>query len=427
MRLRLYLIFILIAVLFSCKKETDTELPSITINKPASNSSYDVLDTIWIKAKITDNEIIKSVSYGVTDDKAEYVTNTKTKTYNSNSVDFSGYIILDDVRIESGNYTITITAFDGENTRKTFRNIYIKALTKKLENIFIITEMASTSKVYELTNDGFDLKYTLNDNITDAKINSYLKTFYLLDKSGNLNALSISNFETYWQDNNLNNNLVDYKGKLLIYDDYCFASVKNNNIQAYDVNGNIRKTAVSSLYAYEPSVFTIQNDYFVNYTYNNTIADNYIEKLYYTSGASQTYYNINFDAVDLLNLNSNEIIVFGNKQDTMRIAKLKLDATQLQYIDIEFTEKLKSVVKISDDEFLFSTQSGLYLLDESMNSYYSVRNDISSEYLFKEELSGQIYSLNNNEIEILNPPYYNTVNIVTLPENCVKVLFNYNK
>jgi len=427
MRLRLYLIFILIAVLFSCKKETDTELPSITISKPETNSSYDVLDTIWIKAKITDNEIIKSVSYGITNDKADYVTNTKTKDYNSKSVDFSGYIILSDVRLESGNYSIALTAFDGENTRKTFRNIYIKALTKKLENIYIITEMASTSKVYELTNEGTDLKYTLNDKITDATINSYLKTFYLLDKSGNLNALSINNFETYWQANNLNNNLVDYKGKLLIYDNYCFASVKKNNIQAYDVNGNVRKTAVSGLYAYEPSVFTIQNDYFVNYTYNNTIADNYIEKLYYTSGASQTYYNIKFDAVELLNLNNNEIIVFGNKQDTIRIAKLKLDATQLQYIDIEFTEKLKSAVKISDDVFLFSTQSGLYLYDESMNSYYSVRDDISSEYLFKEELSGQIYCISSNEIEIINSTYYNTVSNVILPENCVKVLFNYNK
>ena len=427
--MRLSLIAILLIVLiFSCKKEEDKELPLIVISKPSSNTNYQVFDTVWINATVTDNSIIKSVSYGITDSNGDIITNLQSKEFESNTVNFSGYIILDDVRIETGSYSVLVSAFDGKNTEKVFMPIYIKALTKKLEKVFIVTELSNNSNLYELSaQNNFEIKLSINTRFNDAEINSYLNAFYFLDKSGNLKAIDLTNFQTIWQVSNLNNNLVEYKGKLLIFDDYCFASVKQNNIQAFDINGNIRKTAVSELYAYEPSFFTIQNKFFVNFTYNSSISSNYIEKLYFETGASQTYYSIEIDAIALFPLNSNEIIVFGNKQDTMRVAKLKLDATQLQYIDIVFTEKLKAVVQIDNDKFLFSTKSGLYVFEESLNNFHEVRNDISADYLFKEEISEQIYCVSGGTVEVLLPPYYNTLTTFTLPEKIVEVLFNYNK
>ena len=424
---RMFIIIILIFIIFSCKKEDDTQMPSITITEPVG-TNYEVFDTIWIKAKITDNEIVKTVTYGITDSNADYIANAKVKTFESNDIYFSGYIILNDVRTESGNYTLTITASDGYNTKKQFKTIYIKALTKKLEKIYVITESTNNTKIYELLEqNNIELKYTLNDNITDAAINSYLRSLYLLDKSGNLKSISLNNFEPYWAVSNLNNNLVEYKGKLMIYDDYCFASVKRNNIQSFDINGNVRKTAVSELFAYEPSCFTIQNNFFVNYTYNNSISSNYIEKLYYTTGASQTYYSVNFDVIDILPLNSNEIIAFGNKLDTMKLLTLKLDATQLQYIDIDNYEKLLSVAKIGANEFVFSTVNGLYKYDNNYLGHAISINDSYADYLYFEELNKTIYRLKDNEVEILNTDNYSTINTFVLPEKVIKILFEYNK
>ena len=424
---QLFVAILLVFIIFSCKKEDDTQMPSITITEP-TGANFEVFDTIWIKAKITDNEIVKSVTYGITDSNADYIANAKVKTYDSKNVDFSGYIILNDVRTESGNYTLTITAFDGNNTKKQFKQIYIKALTKKLEKIYITTETANNTKVYELLEQNdFELKYTHYDNITDAEVNSYLRSMYLLDKSGNLKSISLNNFEPYWEVNNLNNNLVEYNGKLMIYDDFCFASVKKNNIQAFDINGNVRKTAVSELYAYEPSCFTIQNGFFVNYTYNNSISSNYIEKLYYSGGASQTYYSVNIDVIDILPLNSNEIIAFGNKLDTMRIVTLKLNATQLQYVDFDVSDKLIAVVKINDDKFLFSTNNGLFLYDGNYLGHAIYINDILADYLIYEELNKSIYCLKGNEVTVLNSDDYSTINTFTLPGKATKILFEYNK
>lgn len=402
-------------------------MPSITISEPIS-TNFEVFDTIWIKAKVSDNEVVKSVTYGITDSNADYIANAKVKTYNSKDVNFSGYIILNDVRIESGNYTLTLTAFDGSNTKKQFKQIYIKALTKKLEKIYVITETTNNTKVYELyEQNNIELKYTLNDNITDIAINSYLRSMYLLDKSGNLKSISLNNFEPFWEVSNLNNNLVEYNGKLMIYDDFCFASVKKNNIQAFDINGNVRKTAVSDLYAYEPSCFTIKSNFFVNFTYNNSFSSNYIEKIYYATGASQTYYSVNFDVIDILPLNSNEIIAFGNKQDTMKIVTLNLDATQLQYVDIDISEKLISVVKIGADKFIFSTNNSLYKYDRNYLGHAIYINDIMADYLIYEELNEMLYCINNNQVKVLNLGDYSVINTFVLPENVIKIIFEYNK
>ncbi len=424
---QLFVAILFIFIINSCKKEEDTQMPLITITEPTS-SNFEVFDTIWIKATVSDNEVVKSVSYGVTDSNADYIANAKVITYDSKNVNFSGYIILNDVRVETGNYTLTITAFDGFNTKKQYKQIYIKALTKKLKKIYCITETASNTNVYGLAEqNNIELKYTLNDNITDAAINSYLRSMYLLDKSGNLKSISLNNFEPHWEVGNLNNNLVEYNGKLIIYEDFCFASVKKNNIQAFDINGNVRKTAVSELYAYEPSCFTITNNFFVNYTYNNFISSNYIEKLYYTSGASQSYYSVNFDVINILPLNTNEIIAFGNQQDTMKLAKLNLDATQLQYIDFDVSDKLISVAKIGANKFVFSTVNGLFLYDGNYLGHAIYINDVLADYLIYEELNKKIYCLKDNEVIVLNSDNYSTINTFILPEKVTKILFEYNK
>jgi|GEM_PF-3394690 hypothetical protein len=428
MKFCFYIFSVLFFISTSCKKDEDTELPSINIIMPENNQSYSVLDTIWIKAKVSDNYNVSSVKYGVTDKDANVVLGVFTKTYNQKDVDFSGYIVISDVRLETGNYSVFVSAFDGANTKKTFNNIYINELPKQLDNIFLANEQSNITNIYELNSENvLDLKLSFNNKFADIGINSYLQFFYILDKSGNLNTFTISNFEQIWQVSGLNNIQTEYNGKMLIYNYLCYVSVKNNNIFAFDINGVQRKSAISSLQAFEPSFFTIQNDFIVSTTYNNSIEPNYIEKFYFETGASQKYYSVDFDVIGIFPLNTNEVVVFGNKNDTIRIAKWNLELAHIQYVDLDCAEKIKAVEKISESKFVFSTENEMFIFDDDLNNYYSIRNDLTADYLFFEELSGNVYCVYQNQIDVIKPPYYNTINTINTPYNTKKIVFNYNR
>ena len=422
------LIISLIFILVSCKKEEDTNPPIIQITTPSTNSYFSVEDTIQVTAEISDNEIITSVSVYILNDQAQNISGIQSFTVNAQKFSLNATIILDDIRIESGSYNIVVSANDEFNNKKSYRDISLTSVNKKLEKILLVTSDQTNTYIFEedLTKS-FAQKYIYTGLLCDAEINSYYNSLLLLSKSGDLISLNTENYQEFWRNSNLNNPPYEYNGTLLIDDYLVYTSQKNNSIAAYSYDNFVKKTSISENTQNNSNLFCIKNDYIIGNSYSNGIGVNKIEKYYYTTGAYQTSINLNYEPIEFLPSYDNSILIFGNSAQDASISAFYLLYNTLQERYSFANENIIAACKISDKTFIVSTNQNTYMFDAESQNTYILQASYSPTNIFYEETNNLVYCTLNNEVKIFTLPYFQEYNNIITINNIEKVLFKYNK
>jgi len=425
---RLIYIVLSLLIFFSCKKDEDTSPPIIQIINPPSNSHFSVTDTIQITAEISDNIKITSVSVYILNDKAQNISGTQSFTVDAQKFTLNTLIILDDIRIESGSYDIVVSASDEFNNKKSYRKISLTTVNKELEKIYLISQDLTNSYIFEEDlSKSFVQKYIYTGLLCDAEINSYYNSLLLLSKSGDLISLNTENYNQFWRNSNLNNPPYEYKGRLLINNYLVYTSQKNNSIVAYSYDNFVKKTSISENTQNNSNLFCIQNDYIVGNSYSNGIGVNKIEKYYYSTGIYQTSINLNYEAVEFLPSYDNSVLIFGNSGSNATISALYLLYNTLQERYSFDNENILAVCKISDKNFIVSTNQNTYMFDAETQNAYIIKANYSPQGIFYEEINNLVYCTLNNELKIFTLPYFQEYNTLTNTYYIKKVLFKYNK
>jgi len=425
---KILIISTLFSLLFSCKKDEDNTLPIIQITTPTTNSYFSITDTIQVTSEISDNEIITSVSVYILNDKAQNISGTQSFTVNAQKFTLNTAIILDDIRIESGSYDIVVSASDEYNNKKSYQRISLITVNKELEKIYLITEdLTNTYILEEDLTKSFVQKYIYTGLLCDAEVNSYYNSLLLLSKSGDLISLNTENYQTFWQNSNLNNSPYEYKGRLLVNDYLVYTSQKNNSIVAYSYDNFIKKTSISENTSNNSNLFCIQNDYIVGNSYSNGIGVNKIEKYYYSTGIYQTSINLNYEPVEFLPSYDNSVLIFGNSGSNATISAFYLLYNTLQERYTFDNENILAVCKISDKDFIVSTNQNTYMFDAEAQNAYILQAAYSPQAIFYEEINNLVYCTLNNEVKIFTLPYFQEYNTITSSYNVKEVLFKYNK
>ena len=423
-----FYIFILLISISSCKKDEDTSLPTIQITSPASGSVFSVLDTIYISANISDNEILKSASVYILDDKARNISGTQSFSVSSNTYTLNTFILLNDIRIESDTYDLVVTASDNYNTKKTYQKINLTSPNKELEKIIILTEDLNNTYVLEQESSGNIVqKHIISSLLTDAEINSYYNSLLTLSKAGNLTNLNISNYELYWENSNLNTPPYEYKGKLLIHNEIIFASQRNNSIYGYTYANTVNKTAISENSDYQPNLFCIHNDYIISTSYSMGIGANKIEKSYFSTGIPSASINLNTNPVEIIPSLNNSVFIFSNTSSSGKIDAFHLAYNTLQEQYTFENEIIKSVCKISNNDIIIATNLHTYIFNSESNNAYIIKDGYSPSSIFYEELNNLVYCAVNNTITIFTLPYFHEYATINTSNTVKKVLFKYNK
>ena len=422
--LKIILVFLLFFAVFSCKKETDEENPGIKILVPENNTVFSVLDTIVVKAEISDNEQLISVNCYIEDENAEIISGVKTFKASGKNYTLQTVIILNDIRIKTAYYNLVVSASDGTNRSKAYRRIHLTTVPKQLENIYFISR--TNSNIYRLKNNVFELKKSFGFNLSSAGVLHYYDIIYLLDKSGNLHNINLDNFSTNWTVQGLNDPLHDYNGMIQISDSYCYVSTKESNILAYDINGNIRKKAISLNHAYQAGQFIISASSIYHNATSGEINQNIIERFNSNTGASLTTNIFNYEIIKMLELNEEEIIVFSNKNDSLYITRFGEMYNGERPFHCDFPQEITDVIKLND-KYIFSTNTGLYSFDTGTEFIVNINNENQIKHLYYEELSNKIYLQTQTELKILDAQNLSIENVINLPEQNGIIVFDYNK
>ena len=96
-------LFVALVFLFSCSKDKDDIKPTIIVHSPIELQQVNGIDTLQVRASISDDRNIERVSVSLLDANGIPVLSTTTKTPNSVDFELSTFYIFDNIYYCLGN------------------------------------------------------------------------------------------------------------------------------------------------------------------------------------------------------------------------------------------------------------------------------------------------------------------------------------
>lgn len=171
-----YILFLSLFVvsIFSCKDDEDEFPPTVVFETPQENDSFKVLESVFIKARITDDENIERVIVRLIDNNSGNVAlPSQTFTPNTKTFELDFVVELSDSLLESGSYYFQVEANDGTNTFSDFRTVHISGIAKRQLSTVVACSNLQSTDIYEgSSTNGYQLFQTLASSYEDMVLNN---------------------------------------------------------------------------------------------------------------------------------------------------------------------------------------------------------------------------------------------------------------
>ncbi len=421
----LTIVSLLILISLGACKKKDELSPKVSIQSP-SGGSYSAMDTIFVKAQITDNENIERISIKLIDQNNQQVCPSYHFYPKKVSFLLESPFILNNLYLSSGSYFLVVEAYDGINTGKSYIQIQIGAISRKLEDILLVEKSPNTTEIYSILN-GKTLLKSFPFSYQDFIYNPYAKQYQLLTSNGELIAFDKSNFDEKWSVSGLKNPSKEYYGSLFYKNQNTYVSSYLGEIRSYDENGQLGKQAntiddkgqISNYFFRQEKIMAIKKPY-VNY-------QDKIEELNENSGASIYTYNLQFSPKSILFIDDDLCIVFGNRDQVAKACSLStLYHVIHSFGDFE-NRQLGDAIQYSEYYYILSLNHEI-IEYELANSYERVLETTNTNVsFFEENLYHKIYYIDNNEIFALRYPAAGSQLFFQNDKAIDDLIFVYNK
>lgn len=416
--------FLLMMLLFSCEKK-DNEPPIISIQQPIGGS-YSVLDSLQVKASITDNELVASITIRIINNDNQQVCTPLTFKNSSRAFQLNSTFVIDNLYLESGDYYLVVEAQDENNTAKQFVPIMIGAMTRQLEDLLIVEKEHSSTHIFSVIGTktllkNFDFEYQ------DFIYNPYAEQYVFLSSTGIITAYDKDKLEVQWSDNDLKDPVSDFKGTLFYKDKLTYVSAFSGEIRAYDKNGNIVKQAITvdpegqvSQYYFGHDKIMAFKDPFVN-------GHDKIERLNEQTGASVYTYNIPFTPEQLLFVNEDLCVVFGNQYNIAKACSLSTLYNVVHPFGEFGSRTFYDAYKYSQYYYILAIDHEIIEYDLSSGNERIVDQTNGAVHFFYEDDSEKLYYVDGAQISVLNFPANGHQEIYTNNKPIDDLIFVYNK
>ena len=417
--------------LFSCKKDVDKRGPEIKFNTPIENQTFNVYDYVTVNATVTDEVKLSSVSVSLLDAGQNYAHVTLPVTVSSPSMTLNMAYFLDNIHLESGIYYIKIAASDGENDSQKFQKIYLIAVPKALNSIYVVSNTGSSQT---------------NLSTIDATFSSILpyNTF-----SGDHLASSISSYDQ--QAYMCGNYTGSFTGHVLAFNSPKFIiapSVSSNpyftgyyndvrdvyvarydgNIKGYNYAGGLiyNATALSGYYAQhicfnDGQLIAEEKEVFTS-----------TKKLvtYYATGSVEKNCALTQDVVAFCEMNSSNVFVFGNVagQATIELFDRINNNLWSPYPFSLASGSLLSALKLDSDTYLLGHSNGtIYKYQYSLNSVTTYLTGYTAVKLKYDEVNDKLYVVEANKVTTFDLTTLSLVNTINSTETILDLHLLYNR
>jgi hypothetical protein len=150
-RMKHFAALVLLFILFeACRKDEDTEAPTVVITSPVAGSSFDVLDVFTVSISVSDNEALSRVDVRLVTDNLIQALPVSSHNATGTSQNLNVVYALDDVRMSSGSYFIEAVAYDAAgNEEHAYVQLNITAVPLRLLGVAAVYTSLNSVTVSE--------------------------------------------------------------------------------------------------------------------------------------------------------------------------------------------------------------------------------------------------------------------------------------
>jgi len=412
----------------SCKKNKDKPLPQIMLTFPRELDAFIVGDSIPVIAQITHTMEIVSVKVVLVN--AEGIPVLVPKYIYPGSTSYAlDYEYPITKNLQSGNYSLLVSAGDGSNTAKVYTQLMISGVGRFFEQAIAICQPNSLNTyVYGIDADGdYENILNLDHGYIDSDISSDHRQLYILKPSPdiliayNLDSLVEIDFSVNASPPYPEFHSVSY----FQFSPLAYVPNANGEIRGYNSQGSPifitpLNTDTIPLQCYR------HDNMMLAYCVRRGGPERFIRQYYEGTGVYRAGLKININVVDIFSLDPDQAVVFGNDDTTARAYVYDITGNAF-YSEISMPEGIVSqLAEVSTGRYLIGHENGIYLYNHNDASMSLWLSGISVDVLVYDDLSQYVYYAVENEVYVHRFSDAALLQQVLLPYEVANLLIQYN-
>jgi len=420
-------IFIFI-LFFSCKKDNNVGYPTVSILAPAALTTFNVFDTVTIKASASDASKLQSVQVYVINSQNTPVLPSYSVPITGSSMTFSVPYILNNIHLASGTYNIVVDAYNGTNDTKAYRQIYIDAVPTVREAVYAITRNHSGIHLWKLDSlFNVTLSATQGGDYSSSDISAYYQQLYIsAADSGNVTAYAVPVGSQIWTVPGIISS-TPYFTNVYAYGDAVYASYYNDYVKYYNNAGAIQSNTATATGYYPIKTCIWSNYLFVEEKYISSTIRNLV-LFYAATGGAYQQSNLPGPVVAMYGMDYNDVFVFGNTNSGTGYLQQYNISGNLFYSPVVMpSAKILSVAQIDTQTYLVGFDNGsIYLYTYNPNSIAPYINGITASHLQYDVANNMIIASSGTSVYEYNYSTLGLVHTANLGDSVLNVHVLYN-
>lgn len=405
--------------------------PTISISSPFQNQFFNVFGVIPVKASITDETKISSVSISLVNDQYSPVSPSISVPIQSPSMEINTTYYIDNIHLESGVYYLMVVASDGVNDTRTYQKVSIAAVPKVLKQMFVVSASSYSQTNLSYIDSAFTsiLPYHIfSGDYIGSSVSSYYQQAYRCGNyTGNFEGLileynsqkfsiasqmSSSPYFTGFYNDDKKNYVTRYDGHIIGYD-YMGVSVYN-------------AMASPGFYA---TALCFNTNYLITAEQDKTSS---AKKLvtHYPTGVAEKQCPITQEVVEFCEMDNDHVFIFGNisGQGVIQLFDRTNNNLWNPYPSSLSGGNILSAVKIDEDTYLIGHSNGtVYKYKYQSSSVTTYLTGYTAKKIKYDGLNNQILIAEANKISVFDYPSATLINSVNSSETVLDIHLLYNR
>lgn len=421
----LFIISFLLVFFNSCVDEYD-KAPEIMFETPSRNQVFQYGDTVFIRAKITDEVPITSVSAELlNEDKTSRTAQYKTD-YNAKEINYYEEIILNISKLNSGNYFLHIMARNEKNSRSVFLPIAINGIKWKLTEVFLITKISEQQTGITSINengDNINVATLQGDYLASGMSIEYQSLIISGKNTGDLSILNTEDGSLAWSIPNSISGLHPFFNSLHISDNRVFSGQRNSTIKCYDFAGGLVNSYGLPGERLAKNILYTQNRLFAE---TEDVLGGTRRLIQYYSGSSPATDHIIIQDIISWDYYNDRLIIFANVNNAGKIYSYNFINNVFTLLKTTETPITMATSK-QRSEFFVACQDAIYLYDASVqNKLTKVINQSNIKNIFYDSYGENIFMHNSYNLYIINAETYQIIEQFVSPNEILNIHGRYS-
>jgi hypothetical protein len=433
MRKYLY-VLALVFLLCSCRKDSDTEAPVITLQAPVENSQYQAYGDIEVKGTVTDNRQLASVRIQLLDMNLTPALPSLQLSPEGKSVQLNHAYPLHSLHLVTGEYYLLVQAGDGVQSSNRYVKVFVHAAPREFRFLLAVTRSGTQLRVLQIdTALQVSTKLNLQADYMRSACNSKHGQFYIIGRhTGQLAVYDVNDWLLKWNVPVVLNPPFAWFSGFMLRNGYAWAGYQAGRYEKYNAYGS-QLSSVNTASTWSPQKFCIAGDKLLVEEKNQAGPERMISVYYESTGTPAGDTWVNGAVVELFMLSETIVcIIYNDVTGQARLVLYNVPAnTSWEPSSVFDPGRALCAIQVGPD-VLIGHESGLYRFVAASATLFQIVPGLRAGALFYDDDHQHIFAAEHTTLKqyISHWPSWppcQLVNTLPLSDTILAVHGVYNK